>query len=581
MAEQMREPIQLTDEQVEQLHRTTQGGTADYPAGYELIYRWIKDNPAAQQDGTVFWFEQARGINGDDSLSARFIRRHTDNGLDITDVPQSQRLDMQELSNLIAERVTTDVLAKGEVAALPEILERDISIALDRGQVSLGGWGGSFYYWDMPFKNPDDKGWPRHMDGSYKTVGDEIIRRGERDLLIETSSRTVAQMQLAGELPAIEWGKALQTGFDAGIPMRYQIEIGARATTIVASEQTERTKDGVLDKIGETLHDLKCEAFPKLPDCPPDGASLDPTRHLLDPRDPSSKDYRLHQQIETGVARIDAEKGRTFDTISERVTMSTLADAKAAGMVSADHVVLNEAGKRARDDGSWALANTSLIVIQGQDPYAPEAKRAVTMLADAAQRPVEESLQRVNTLNQQQTLALAQQPASPTLDDPSRGFKIMYRSVHTRLDTSENSPIPLRRGFRFWPGRLTGGTVTHKRSGMPDVVGSTWFGYAMTGPKTGLLNEERIQPNGNVHEDLRNVYTLDDYGNRIASFVCGQQVADCRSSNIQFNLWQWDRIHRYSRQEYDFRGRSKAPEMLVAARSPRRQPMTRWAARST
>ena len=105
--------------------------------------------------------------------------------------------------------------------------------------------------------------------------------------------------------------------------------------------------------------------------------------------------------------------------------MSAFADAKAACMVSADHVVLNEAGKRPRDDGSWALANTSLIVIQGQDPYAPEAKRAVTMLADAAQRPVEESLQRVNTLNEQQTLALAQQPASPTLDDPSRGPKIM------------------------------------------------------------------------------------------------------------------------------------------------------------
>ena len=194
MAHQIRDPINLTHEQIEQLRRTTQNGTSNYPAGYDLIYNWIKDNPVAQQDGTAFWFEQARGINGDDSLSARFIQRHTDNGLDIVGVPNSQRLDMQDLSNKIANSVINDVLKHGQVAALPEILDKDISIALDKGNVRLGGWGGSFYYWDMPYK-PDDytgKGYPRHSDGTYKTVGDEIVRRGEVPLLLETSSRTVA-----------------------------------------------------------------------------------------------------------------------------------------------------------------------------------------------------------------------------------------------------------------------------------------------------------------------------------------------------------------------------------------------------
>lgn len=107
-------------------------------------------------------------------------------------------------------------------------------------------------------------------------------------------------------------------------------------------------------------------------------------------------------------------------------------------------------------------------------------------------------------------------------------------------------------------GRLTGSTITHKRPGLPDVVRTTWFGYAMTGPKTGQLVEERIQPGGDIRQDLRKVYNLDDYGNRVASFVCSQQVADCRSTNLQYNLWQWDRIHRYSRQEYDERGRFPA-----------------------
>lgn len=104
-------------------------------------------------------------------------------------------------------------------------------------------------------------------------------------------------------------------------------------------------------------------------------------------------------------------------------------------------------------------------------------------------------------------------------------------------------------------GRLSASTVTHKRPGMPDVVRSTAFSYAMTGPVTGLLNEERVQPNGNVREDLRKAYVLDDYGNRIASFICTQQVADCRSTNIQYDMWQWERVHRYGRQEFDSRGR--------------------------
>ena len=87
----------------------------------------------------MFWFAQARGINGDDSLSARFIRRHTENGLDATGVPHEQRKDMQAPSNDIARKVINDVLDEGEVKPLADILHRDISIALDDGKVSLGG----------------------------------------------------------------------------------------------------------------------------------------------------------------------------------------------------------------------------------------------------------------------------------------------------------------------------------------------------------------------------------------------------------------------------------------------------------
>jgi RHS repeat-associated protein len=108
---------------------------------------------------------------------------------------------------------------------------------------------------------------------------------------------------------------------------------------------------------------------------------------------------------------------------------------------------------------------------------------------------------------------------------------------------------------RWRMGRLTASTITHRRPGFPDVVRTTSFAYAMSGPATGLLTEERTQPNGNVRDDLRKAYVLDDYGNRVVSFLCSRQVANCHSTNLQYSLWDMERIHRYSRQEYDSRGR--------------------------
>lgn len=94
MTDRIRDPIPLSPQQVKALREATHNNTGNYPAGYALVHGWIKDNPAAQRDGTVFWFEQARGINQNDSLSASFIRRHTENGLDLANVPMNKRLPM-------------------------------------------------------------------------------------------------------------------------------------------------------------------------------------------------------------------------------------------------------------------------------------------------------------------------------------------------------------------------------------------------------------------------------------------------------------------------------------------------------
>lgn len=141
---------------------------------------------------------------------------------------------------------------------------------------------------------------------------------------------------------------------------------------------------------------------------------------LPDPRDPDHPDHRLYKQIEAGVARIDAEKGRTFDATSERMTMGAFLDAKAAGITSADHIAINDTGKR-QPDGTQVSSGTLLFVVQGQDPSDPAARRSITDVGQAIERPVEQSLQKLDALNQQQAQALSQQPSPPTQDDPGRG----------------------------------------------------------------------------------------------------------------------------------------------------------------
>lgn len=145
---------------------------------------------------------------------------------------------------------------------------------------------------------------------------------------------------------------------------------------------------------------------------------------MPDPRDPLHPDHRLYTQIERGVAAIDAERGRTFDATSERLTMSAFHDAKAAGITSADHVAINRTGKQ-QHDGTQVAGGTLLFVVQGQDASDPAARRAVTDVAQAVERPVEQSLQRVDALAQQQARVLPQPSNQPMQDEANRAPRMV------------------------------------------------------------------------------------------------------------------------------------------------------------
>ncbi len=116
-------------------------GKVTWADAYNVVYEAIKDHPAAREDRRDFWFEQAQGINNDDSLSSAFIRNHTRIGLDLAGVPYEQRLPMQQISDLIGQQVIEDVTKSGQVPPLAHMLGKDIGVALERGGVQIGGWG--------------------------------------------------------------------------------------------------------------------------------------------------------------------------------------------------------------------------------------------------------------------------------------------------------------------------------------------------------------------------------------------------------------------------------------------------------
>ena len=140
---------------------------------------------------------------------------------------------------------------------------------------------------------------------------------------------------------------------------------------------------------------------------------------LSDPRAPEHPDHSLYKQIESGVTRIDASSGRTFDHDSERLTMGALLDAKLAKIASADHIALNIDGKR-QEDGSHTRAGAALFIVEGRDPGNEVAKRSMTNVEQAVTRPVEQSQQALDNLNRQLAQIPNQQQNQPTQDDPSR-----------------------------------------------------------------------------------------------------------------------------------------------------------------
>jgi len=98
--------------------------------------------------------------------------------------------------------------------------------------------------------------------------------------------------------------------------------------------------------------------------------------------------------VRDGVAGLDARHGRSFDATSERMTASLLVLAKDNGLDRVDHVLLSNATAHEQ-------AGHTLFVVQGE-PGDPVHQRASMPTVQAAQTPVDESMQQLEVVSREQ-----------------------------------------------------------------------------------------------------------------------------------------------------------------------------------
>ncbi|TFZ44523.1 hypothetical protein E5C33_13905 [Stenotrophomonas maltophilia] len=124
------------------------------------------------------------------------------------------------------------------------------------------------------------------------------------------------------------------------------------------------------------------------------------------------KDRSLHEQIRGKVAELDAANGRSFDASSERLSASLLVLARQNGLDRVDHVVLSR-----QTDGAGAAQN--IFVVKGPLDD-PASLRASSPIAEAAQRPVQESLDTLAVVNRQADPA-SQEQTRAQVQEQQRG----------------------------------------------------------------------------------------------------------------------------------------------------------------
>lgn len=139
----------------------------------------------------------------------------------------------------------------------------------------------------------------------------------------------------------------------------------------------------------------------------PDGSKRD--QAAANQQDP------LIPQAEAAVRRLDASVGRDYDDRSACLAASAACLAKANGLSRIDHVVLSESRGEVR-------AGENMFVVQGA-PNDPAHHRAMMKTQDAIDTPVEQSLTRLQALDETRQ----QQVQAQAMDEPRREINPQMR----------------------------------------------------------------------------------------------------------------------------------------------------------
>ncbi|MDH1792443.1 hypothetical protein N5D45_11490 [Stenotrophomonas sp. GD03819] len=165
-----------------------------------------------------------------------------------------------------------------------------------------------------------------------------------------------------------------------------------------AAQHVPEPEPAPLDDLQPVTAAVPVPAEPTTPPSPepavpgPDEAST-ANRALQDPTQPGHPDHALYQQIREGVEALDAKHGRSFDEVSERMTVSLLVLAKDNDLERVDHVLVSNATRE-------HPAGHTLFVVQGE-PSNPAHQRAAMPTELAAQTSVEESLQQFDAVSRE------------------------------------------------------------------------------------------------------------------------------------------------------------------------------------
>jgi len=146
--------------------------------------------PGSVDKDTDYWYSQAWLINSanQEMPTNQFIRATTEYGLlfDQKDEGQAQTTinhGLQLTSNLIGQNVLQGVLDSHGIQTLSAMISGDIAAAVGDQASSnyrqqLGGWGGTFYYWDVPMVTPNGSASVGHfvVQGGNAMIGGSALK---------------------------------------------------------------------------------------------------------------------------------------------------------------------------------------------------------------------------------------------------------------------------------------------------------------------------------------------------------------------------------------------------------------------